>query len=244
MSESTPVLSREELSEARKIRSLIPATTSIILKDLLLEWRGRARINATLFFAMMTLLLFSFAVGPQPLVLAKNAPGYIWLALLLASVLSLGESFRVEGENSAMEGLRLLPVDPKAVFLGKAFANTFFLFGLSIFLVPVAVALYGAEIKESLTSLVWVLFLGCAAISAPGTLYAAIASQARARDVLLPLLLFPVLVPALVGSVKATSLVFQGDPMGEIGTWTSLLIAFNVIYWLISLVLFGRVIEE
>ena len=111
-------------------------------------------------------------------------------------------------------------------------------------LLPLAVGLYGAELNLGLGRALFVLFLGCAAISAPGTLYAAISAQARARDVLLPLLLFPILVPALVGAVKATELVLQGDPMGQLNTWTTLLIVFNVMYWLLCLVLFGRVIEE
>ncbi|MBI5511116.1 MAG: heme exporter protein CcmB [Deltaproteobacteria bacterium] len=224
--------------------ALLTATASVIRKDLLLEWRGRARINATLFFAIMTLLLFSFAVGPETKSLAQNAAGYLWLAILLSSVLSLGESFRIENENGALEGLRLIPVDARAIFLGKAIANLVLLTGLGVLLIPIAVALYGAEISAGFPRAVLVLVLGCAAISAPGTLYAAIANQARARDVLLPLLLFPILVPALVGAVKATQLVFQGDPMGQLDSWTTLLVIFNLMYWLLCLVLFGRVVEE
>jgi heme exporter protein B len=223
--------------------SLAAATIGVIRKDLLLEWRGRARLNATLFFAVMTLLLFSFATGAEQII-AKNAAGYLWLAVMLSSVLSLGESFRLEAENSALEGLRLLPVDPQAVFLGKAIANTMLLFGLSLVLVPISIALYSVEITGDLPNAAAVMFLGCAAISAPGTLYAAIANQARARDVLLPLLLFPILVPALVAAVKATGLVLEGDPQGRLVAWIWMLIIFNVMYWLICLVLFGRVVEE
>jgi heme exporter protein B len=223
---------------------LLRATLGVIGKDLLLEWRGRARVNATLFFAMMTLLLFSFAVGPEGNALARNAGGYLWLAILLASVMALGESFRIETENLSLEGLRLLPVSPRAIFLGKALSNTLFLFALAVLLFPLAVAIYGAHVAGNLGQAALVLLLGCAAISAPGTVYAAIAAQARARDVLLPLLLFPVLVPALVGAVKAMVLVLRGDPMGQLSSWLVLLAVFNVIYWAIGFVLFGRVIEE
>jgi heme exporter protein B len=224
--------------------SLLWATWGVIRKDLLLEWRGRARLNATLFFAVMTLLLFSFAVGPETTTLARHAAGYLWLGMLLASLLSLGESFRIEQENGALEGLRLIPVDARAIFLGKALANLVLLFGLSLLLVPMAIGLYGAELRAGFGVAALVLFLGCAGISAPGTLYAAISSQARARDVLLPLLLFPILVPALVGAVKATQLVLQGDPMGQLGSWMGLLAVFDLTYWFLCLVLFGRVIEE
>lgn len=224
--------------------SLFAATAGIIRKDLLLEWRGRARLNATIFFALMTLLLFSFATGAGHQTMTQNAAGYLWLAVLLSSVLSLGESFRLEADNAALEGLRLLPVDPMAVFLGKAIANTLLLFVLTVMLVPACIALYSVEITGNLGHAALIIFMGCAAISAPGTLYAAIANQARARDVLLPLLLFPILVPALVGSVKATGLIFEGDPQGRLGAWTVLLVVFNVMYWLICLLLFGRVVEE
>lgn len=224
--------------------SLAAATWGIIAKDLLLEWRARARINATAFFAVVTLLLFSFAVGPAHTILVRNAAGYLWLAVLLASTLSLAEAFRVENDNDALEGLRLLPVDARAIFLGKALVNTLLLAALSLVLVPFVIAIYGVSIAGSPAALAGVLLLGCAAISAPGTLYAAIAAQARARDVLLPLLMFPILVPALVGAVRATRLVLEGDPMGEMPSWTTLLVVFNVLYWLLGVLLFPRAVEE
>jgi heme exporter protein B len=217
---------------------------ALVRKDIRLEWRGRARINATLFFALVTLLMFSFAVGPNHAMLARHAAGYLWLAIFLASVLALGESLRVEGENGALEGLRLAGVAPWSLFLAKAVVNAAFLWGLSTCMLPVAFALYDANLTLGLGKLVLVLFAGCAAISAPGTLYAAIATQARARDVLLPLLLFPVLVPALLAAVKATDLVLNGDPMGQLKSWLSLLAAFDILYWMLCSLLFGRVIEE
>lgn len=216
----------------------------IARKDILLEWKSRARASATLFFAVLIMLLFSFAVGPQHKILEKIAPGFLLLAILLASVLSLGESLRVEHDNSALEGLRLLPVDMRTVFLGKALVNMLTLWGMTFVLVPIAVALYDCHLVLGWLRLELVLLLGAAAISAPGTLYSHIATQARARDILLPLLLFPVLVPSLVAAVKAASLVMQGDPMGQLASWLSLLIAFNGLYWPLCSLLFGYVAEE
>ncbi len=221
------------------------ATTLLVLrKDLLLEWRTRARLNALIFFALSTLLLFSFALGPDVVLMRKHAAGYLWLAMMFASVLSLGESFRVEGENFAMDGLKLAPTDPRAIFLGKALGNTALLFGLSLILLPVTIALYDLTVVGGFLPLIGILLLGCMAISAPGTVYAAIASNARARDVLLPLLLFPALIPSLLGSVKATGLILEGDPMGQLDSWVRLLVAFNVIYWTLGFVLFPKVIED
>jgi heme exporter protein B len=224
--------------------SLLATVGILLAKDLLIEWRTRARLNALVFFALATLLLFSFAVGPDTKLLARNAGGYLWLALLFSSVLALGESFRVEQENLTLDGLRLAPADARAIFLSKALGNTVLLVGLGAVLVPVMVALYGVQVSLGLGSLAGTVVLGCMAISAPGTVYSAIASNARARDVLLPLLLFPLIIPALLAAAKATSLVLQGDPMNQLGSWFGLLTGFNLIYWGLGFVLFPRVIED
>ncbi|HVP60893.1 MAG TPA: heme exporter protein CcmB [Myxococcaceae bacterium] len=223
---------------------LLASTWVLFRKDLLLEWRSRARVNALLFFSLATLLLFSFALGPDTALLRRNAGGYLWLALLLASVLALGESFRVERENATLEGLRLVPVNARAIFLAKAVANAVLLAGLGGLLVPVLVALLDVRIVLPVGQLLGLILLGCLAIAAPGTLYGAIASHARARDVLLPLLLFPILIPALVAAAKGTALVFEGDPMGQFPSWVALLTSFDLIYWGLGVLLFPRVVEE
>ena len=230
----------------RKTRplGLLKTTLVLIRKDLLIEWRTRARLNALVFFAMATLLLFSFALGPDTKLLERNAGGYLWLAILFASVLSLGESFRVETENACLDGVRLAPADARAIFLSKALGNALLLLALGVVLVPVMVALYGVRIVTGVGDLASILVLGSLALSAPGTVYAAISSHARARDVLLPLLLFPLVIPALLSAAKGTTLVLQGDPMQQLGSWQGLLLGFNLIYWGVGFVLFPRVIED
>jgi heme exporter protein B len=217
---------------------------TVIRKDLLIEWRTRARLNALVFFAIATLLVFSFALGPDTVLLRKNAAGYLWLGILFASVLSLSESMRIEIENMALDGVRLAPASARAIFLAKAIGNTVMLWLLTLVILPVAIALFDLSVREGLPKMLGLLFLGCAAISAPGTLYAAIAANARARDVLLPLLLFPVLIPGLLSSVKATAVILEGDIMHQLGSWVGLLVAFNVLYWALGFALFPRVIED
>lgn len=223
---------------------LLSGAWAVLSKDLLVEWRTRTRLNALIFFSVATLLLFSFALGPDTILLRKNASGYLWLGILLSSVLALGESFRVESENGALDGLRVIPTDPRSIFLGKAIGNALLLLGLSVVLLPVMTALYDVTFAEGAWKLALVLFMGCLAIAAPGTIYSAIASNARARDVLLPLLLFPLLIPALLASVKATTLVMQGDPMGQLQSWLGLLSGFILIYWGLGFALFPKVIED
>lgn len=223
---------------------LLASTLIVVKKDLLLEWRTRTRLNALLFFSIATLLMFSFALGPDSKLLEKNAPGYLWLGLLFASVLSLSESFRVEAENGALDGVRLAPANTRAIFLGKALSNALLLWLLSLVVTPIAIGLYGVSVKEGLPRLSLVLLLGSLAIAAPGTLYAAISANARARDVLLPLLLFPVLIPGLLASVRATGLAMEGDPMGQGNSWLGLLVAFITLYWSLGFALFPRVVED
>ena len=228
----------------RRSPGLLATTLVLMRKDLLIEWRTRARLNALVFFAMATLLLFSFALGPDTKLLERNAGGYLWLAILFASVLSLGESFRVETENACLDGVRLAPADARAIFLSKALGNALLLLALAVVLVPVMVALYGVRIVTGVGDLAGILVLGSLALSAPGTVYAAISSNARARDVLLPLLLFPLVIPALLSAAKGTTLVLQGDPMQQLGSWQGLLLGFNLIYWGVGFLLFPRVIED
>ena len=213
-------------------------------KELLLQWRTRAQMMAVFVFGAAALLLFSFAVGPNAEALRQFSAGFLWLGLLLSSTLTLAESFHEEMENRALEGLLLLPADPRALYYGKALANWLQLVVLGVALVPVMVVLYDAGTTRLLMLLV-IIILGTAGLSAPGTLYAAMTAQVRSKQTLLPLLLFPLIVPALLASVKATSLVILGDPMGgQTRSWISLLVAFDAIYWSLCGLLYARVVEE
>lgn len=224
--------------------SLLRAAWLVLQKDWTIEWRSRARLTALIFFSLATLLLFSFAMGPDITTLRAHASGYLWLALLFASVLSLGESFRFESENQALTGLLLTPVEPRAIFLGKVFGNASLLFGLSLLLLPITVVLYDVDLTRAPLQLLLVLFLGTVGISAPGTVYSAISANARARDVMLPLLLFPVLIPLLLAAVSATKFVLTPDPQEQLGSWLKLLTAFDLIYVSVGFLLFPKVVEE
>ena len=212
-------------------------------KELLLQWRTRAQFMAVFVFGASALLLFSFAVGPNAEILRQFSAGFMWLGLLLSSTLTLAESFHAEMENRALEGMLLLPANARVIYYGKAIANWLQLVLLGFALVPVMVVLYDAGTTR-LLSLALVIMLGAAGLSAPGTLYAAMTAQVRSKQTLLPLLLFPLIVPALLASVKLTSLIILGDPMGQLSSWMKLLTAFDAIYWSLCGLLFGRVVEE
>jgi heme exporter protein B len=216
---------------------------AVLSKELRLQWRTRAQLYAVFAFGAAALLLFSFAIGPDAVALRRHAGGFLWLALLLASTLTLAESFQAEVEQRALEGLLLLPAGARAIYYGKAIANWIQLMLLGIALVPVSIVLYDASTSR-IPMLLFVIAAGAAGLSAPGTLYAAMSSQLRSRQTLLPLLLFPLVVPVLLGAVKATTLLITGDPMEQIRSWVKLLVAFDAIYWSLCGLLFGRAVEE
>lgn len=215
----------------------------ILRKDLLIEWRARTRGMALACFAFLLLLLFSFAVGPDSAALTRHAPAYLWLCLMLSSTLLLAASFQIEVEAGALERLILAPVSPPALFYGKALANAFQLTILAGLAMMASVVLFDAPSPEQPLALAAALVLGSAGLAAPGTLYAALTSRIPARQLLLPLLLFPLVVPVLLSAVKATSLALLGDPMGQSASWLTLLVCFDAVYWSLCGILFGKVID-
>ncbi len=217
---------------------------ALLHKDLLVGWRGRVRLVGLATYALTLLLLFSFAVGPDSAALRDHASAYLWLAIMSSSTLLLAQSFQQEVEAGAIEGLILLPVSPAAMYYAKALANLLLLLFLAVVMLPVSVVLFDLHASESLLLLLLVVALGSAGIVAPGTLYAAMTARLSSQQVVLPLLLFPLVVPPILAAVKATDLILEGDFMGQLGAWLGLLVAFDAIYWSLSGLLFGKVLDE
>ncbi len=215
----------------------------IVSKDLLIEWRARSRGFALACFALTLLLLFSFAVGADATTLRTHAGAYLWMSIFLSSTLLLAQSMAHEVEAGALDTLVLAPISPAALFFGKALANAGQLVLLAAVALPPVIALFDAPLRESPLRLAAVVVAGCLGVAAPGTLYAALTARLQSRQLLLPLLLFPLLVPCLLASVKATSLLMSGDPMHQVNAWLGLLLAFDLLYWSVCGLLFGRVIE-
>jgi len=214
----------------------------VLGKDLLLEWRSPARLTGVLFFAFAILLMVAFASNTNE-VLRLQAAGTLWLGLLLASTRSLDQSFAAEMNNGSLEGLVLWPVAPAALFLGKALANALVLIVVGFAMVPLSIALYNVTITGSPWELAASIVLGCGALAAPGTLMGVITAQARGSSVLLPLLMFPLVVPALLAAARGTTLVYLPDAMDQSTAWLTALVAFNCIHWPLAGLLFGRVAE-
>ncbi len=215
----------------------------LLQKEALLRWRAPVRAVAVFAFGVTTLLLFSFAAGPDPQSLRAHAAGFLWVALLLCSALTIAESFQDETENEALEGILLLPAPPAAVYCGKALMNAAQLALIGLSLTPAMLALFDARI-ERLAAFVAIVVLGSIGLAVPGTLYGAMTARARSRQMLLPLLLFPLVVPVLIAAVKASALLMTSDPTKELSSWLTLLAGFDVIYAALGGLLFEHVVED
>lgn len=217
---------------------------AVLWKDLLAERRTKVNFNAVVAFAVVTLLLAGFALGPDAEALRKSAVGIIWLTILFAGVLAFNRSYQSELETGALEALLHYPGDRRAVFVGKLVANFAFVLLVEVIVVPLAAMLYHVEMLHATPALAGVLVLGTFGFVTLGTFYAAMASRVRAREVLLPLLLFPMLVPLLLAAVECSRAVLEGDVMGDWRAWLRVLLAFDVIFLVASLLAFEHVIED
>ena len=217
---------------------------AIIWKDFTSERRTKANFNAVLFLAVLTLILFGFAMGPDTEALRDVAGGIIWLTILFSGVLAFNRSYEQELEGGSMDSLLLYPGQRRSIFIGKVIANLAFVLLVEAVLVPLATVLYDLPLWSVAGPLAGILILGTIGFVTLGTFYAAMAARIRAREVMLPLLLFPMLIPLLVGAVEATTAMLAGDVMGDSRVWVRLLLIFDTIFIVICLWAFDFVIEE
>jgi heme exporter protein B len=216
---------------------------AVLWREASLELRRPGRTSALAFFAAAVALLIAFA-SPSEAALRELAGGTLWVALLLVATRSSDQSWSADLEEGALEAMVLWPVDPRALFLGKALMQTAVLLAVAAVCAPLLVALYDARVRADGPLLGAVIVAGCLGIAAPATLLGAITGQARGGSVLLPLLLFPLLVPGILSAARATMVLLEGDPMGQGDDWLRILLAFDAVQWSAGVLLFGRVVEE
>ncbi|HEU0167361.1 MAG TPA: heme exporter protein CcmB [Chloroflexota bacterium] len=216
---------------------------AILWKDLRVEARQRELLVSVGVFSLLVLLVFVFAFDLQRDTLPALAPGILWVTFIFAGVLSLNRAFAVEKDRGTWEGLLLAPIDRGTIYLAKLLANVLFM--LAVELVSVA-AFFGLfDIPADYVQLAAATLAGTIGFAAVGTLFAAMAANTRAREVFLPVLLLPVSVPVIIGSVKATALAFSSAEAGA-GQypWLGLVLAFDAIFLALSFAVFEFVIED
>jgi heme exporter protein B len=217
---------------------------AIARKDAVAELRGRHAAVSTLFFAAVVLLLFGFALGPDAARLADAAPGLLWLALVFAGVLAVDRLHLLETDDGALEQLALYPITRRAIYAGKAIGGFAVMLVLGLVVLGAVGILFAVDVAAALLPLLATVVLGAIGIAAVGTFYAGVTVRLRAREVMLPLLMLPVLAPLLLGAVKATAAALAGDPFGELGAWLQLLVAFDAIMVVAGAATYGYLLED
>ncbi|SEF50978.1 heme exporter protein B [Bryocella elongata] len=212
-------------------------------KELRLEWRARDAINGMLFFTLLVVVVFAMAFDPAsyPTITRQISGGLLWVALLFASMNALNQSWARELKNAVLDAHRLAPAPGSALFLGKAFANFFFVTAVEMVLAPVFAVFYNLHPLGQTWLLLIVLPLGTWALVGNGTFFAALSLRTRNRELLLPLILFPISLPALLAMIQATTSILTGEASPNL--WIKVLIGYNVIFTTACLLFFDTVLQ-
>jgi heme exporter protein B len=216
----------------------------IAAKDLKTELRSREQLVSLLFFALLVLVVFNFAFDFTVIDFVTFGGGILWVAFIFSGVLALSHSFQIEREQARIEGILLAPIDRSAFYLGKVAATLLFMSAVEAVLVPVSVIMFNYRFGARIGVTLLVLILNTVGFAAVGTLFAAITTQTRRGELLLPLLLFPAAVPIALAAVKATSHVLAGRPFERYAPWLALSAAYDVIFLAAAVLLFDYVMEE
>jgi heme exporter protein B len=213
----------------------------LVLKDLSLESRSREMLSSMFIFGLLVILIFSFSFDLRVDNAVQVAPGVLWVSITFAGMLGLARSFVLERDQGCLDGLLLCPVDRSAIYLGKMLSNLIFISLAEAIVIPLCFALFNLGFK---LLLVPVILLGTIGFSAVGTIVSAMTVHARAREVMLPILLFPLVLPVLIAAVKVTGGVLDEQPWAELANWMQLLVGFDVIFVTVSYLAFEYVLEE
>jgi len=242
MALKTVPMTRNTQQASRIAPSFLKAMLAVAQKDLAAELRSRELLSAMLVFSLLVILIFNFALELEPDVRRKVTAGVLWATFAFAGTLGLNRSMAIEKDRGCMDGLLLAPVDRAAIYFGKVISNLAFMLMVEAIVLPLYGILYGVNLFQP--GLLGVILLGSIGYSAVGTLISTMSVQTRMRDVLLPILLFPVAIPVLLAAVKASNGFLAGAKFSEILAPLNLLIVYDVIFIAVAFMTFEFVVEE
>lgn len=215
---------------------------AILWKDVLLESRTREMVMPILLFSFLVIVVFNFVIDPKPALVAAVAPGVLWVSFTFAGMLGLSRSFAMEKERGGIEGLMMCPVSRDLIYLGKMLGTFFFILVVELIMLPVFAAIFNLPLFEPGLWLITVLAtFGFATI---GATFSAMAVNSRAREILLPILFFPIAVPVIIAAAEATRAVLAGDSISDYSRWLQLMAAFDVLFVVIAALTFDFVLGE
>ena len=222
--------------------TFLPAITQATLaKDLRLEWRSKDAINSMLFFALLVVVIFSFSFNPTAEESRQIAGGLVWVAFLFAAVVALNQTWARELRNQVLDAYRVSPAPANALFLAKAIGNFLFVTVLEALMTPLFIVFYTLRALGPAWQLIPVAMLGTWALVVNGTFFAALSIRTRSREIMLPLLLFPLSIPALLAMVEGTSAILTGEASAKF--WIVLLAVYDLVFTTVSLLLFESILH-
>ena len=227
---------------AGRLRHYLRAVAAVVWKDLAAELRSKELLSAMVVFALLVVLIFNFALELQRAALESVAAGVLWVTIIFTGTLGLNRGMAMEMDRGSLDGLLLAPVDRSAIYFGKALANLLFMLIVVGIILPIFSILFNLPMLRPL--LLLVVLLGAIGYIAVGTLLASLSIHSRSRDVMLPILLFPVAIPVLIAAIRASSAILSALPWDEISPWVNLLIAYDIIFIAVAFMLFDYVVEE
>jgi heme exporter protein B len=231
-----------DVSPIGRFRAYLRAIGAVVWKDIAAEWRSRELMGSMLIFALLVIIIFNFALELDIRTRETVTAGVLWVTFAFAGTLGLNRSMAVEKDRGCLDGLLLAPVDRSAIYFGKTLANLVFMLIVEAIVLPIYSVLYNVNLFHP--GLILVIVLGSIGYVSVGTLLSSMAVQARTRDVLLPILLFPIVLPVIVPALKASNAFLQGFAMSEIWPWLNLLIAYDVVFIAVAFMVFDYVVEE
>ncbi|MFQ5989943.1 MAG: heme exporter protein CcmB [Candidatus Methylomirabilales bacterium] len=224
--------------------SFLALAGQILRKDLRIEARSREGLNTLLFFSALLVFLFRFALGPTEAQVRQGAPGILWFAFILTGLWGMTRAFQIERENDCLEALQLVPGDLGGIYLGKVLGGCCLMVATELAILGMFGLFFHLDVWPALGPLLPVLLLGTLGFVAVGTLFAAITAHLKAREVLLPLLLFPLMVPVLLAASRLTELALAGESLAAEPHWLRLLVIFDIVFVVLGYLTFPFVMEE
>src|SRR5438270_1365567 len=221
------------------IKTFFEQVLTILWKDIRCELRSKQTWTGMGLFALLVLVIFNFAFDLRVDNKAAIAPGVLWVAFVFASLLGLGRTIAAEREKGSLDRLLLCPVNRKAIYLAKLLGNMLFIGVVEIVALPIFAALFDVPLFGALLLIV---ILGTLGIAAIGTLFSAMAAATSARELLLPVLVFPLIVPVVIGAVRATGTLMV--PVANEPPWLGLIVSFDIIFLSVSMLTFEYIVEE
>jgi heme exporter protein B len=224
------------------VTQFLRSVNAIIWKDLAAELRSRELLSAMLVFALLVILIFNFSLELDAQARSSVTAGVLWVTFAFAGTLGLNRSMSMEKDRGCLDGLLLAPVDRSAIYFGKAIGNLIFMLIVEAIVLPVYSVLYSTNLFKP--GLLLIILLGSIGYVAVGTLLSSMAVQTRTRDVLLPILLFPLIIPVLIAAVKGSTGFLQGTASIDVLPWINLLIVYDVIFIAVAFMVFDYIVEE